>query len=57
VKAVLAEETVVGRVTASTDTDVTLDVEGTERTLLQAEVSKAVVQVEFSKAGKEDDEQ
>jgi ribosome maturation factor RimP len=49
VKATLAEETVVGRITASTDTEVTLDVEGTSRTLLQAEVTKAVVQVEFTK--------
>lgn len=48
VKATLADETVVGRVRAATDLDVTLDVEGTERTLLQAEVSKAVVQVEFT---------
>ena len=49
VKAVLADETVTGRVLSSTDTDVTLDVEGTPRTLLQAEVMKAVVQVEFSR--------
>ena len=49
VKATLADETVVGRVTASTDTDVTLEVDGVERTLLQAEVVQAVVQVEFSR--------
>lgn len=49
VKVTLADETVTGRITASTDTDVTLDVEGAPRTLLQAEVTKAVVQVEFSK--------
>jgi ribosome maturation factor RimP len=49
VKATLPEETVVGRVTASTDTDVTLEVDGVERTLLQAEVVQAVVQVEFSR--------
>lgn len=47
VTATLADETVTGRVTASTDTDVTLDVDGTVRTLLQAEVTRAVVQVEF----------
>ena len=47
VKATLADETVTGRVTGSTETDVTLDVDGTSRTLLQAEVTKAVVQVEF----------
>ena len=47
VTATLAEETVTGRITASTDTDVTLDVDGTPRTLLQAEVTRAVVQVEF----------
>ena len=47
VKATLADETVTGRVTGSTETEVTLDVDGTSRTLLQAEVTKAVVQVEF----------
>ncbi|MCW2674738.1 MAG: hypothetical protein JWP14_3327 [Frankiales bacterium] len=49
VKATLADETLTGRVTATTDTDVTLDLDGVERTLLQAEVTKAVVQVEFSR--------
>ncbi|MCU1624376.1 MAG: hypothetical protein JWL79_3221 [Frankiales bacterium] len=49
VKATLADETVVGRITATTDDEVVLDVEGTSRTLLQAEVTKAVVQVEFTK--------
>ena len=49
VKVTLADDTVTGRITASTDTDVTLDVDGTPRTLLQAEVEKAVVQVEFSR--------
>jgi ribosome maturation factor RimP len=49
VKATLADETVVGRITATTDDEVTLDVEGTSRTVLQAEVTKAVVQVEFTK--------
>ena len=50
VKVTLADdETVTGRITATTDTDVTLDVEGTPRTLLQAAVAKAVVQVEFSR--------
>ena len=49
VKAVLPDETVVGRITGTTDTDVTLDVDGVPRTLLQAEVTRAVVQVEFSK--------
>ena len=49
VKVTLADETVTGRVTAAGETDVTLDVEGTPRTLLQAEVMKAVVQVEFSR--------
>jgi ribosome maturation factor RimP len=49
VKATLADETVTGRITAATDIDVTLDIDGVERTLLQAEVSKAVVQVEFSR--------
>jgi ribosome maturation factor RimP len=50
VKATLAAETVTGRVTGSTDTEVTLDVDGTARTLLQAEVTRAVVQVEFKAA-------
>ena len=49
VKVTLADDTVTGRITGSTDTDVTLDVDGTPRTLLQAEVEKAVVQVEFSR--------
>jgi len=49
VKVTLPDETVTGRVTGSTDTEVTLDVDGSPRTLLQAEVTKAVVQVEFSK--------
>src|SRR3954465_11079481 len=49
VTATLPDETVVGRVTTSTDTDVTLEVDGVERTLLQAEVVQAVVQVEFSR--------
>ena len=54
VKATVADETVTGRITEATDTEVTLDVDGAPRTLLQAEVSKAVVQVEFSHKG--DDE-
>jgi len=53
VQAVLAgpagQQTVTGRVLGSTDTEVTLDVEGSARTLLQAEVVRAVVQVEFSR--------
>lgn len=53
VKVTLADETVTGRITGSTETDVTLDVDGTPRTLLQAEVSKAVVQVEFKKGDDE----
>jgi len=53
VKATLADETLTGRITGSTDTDVTLDVDGTPRTLLQAEVTKAVVQVEFKKGDDE----
>jgi len=49
VKATLPDEVLTGRVTSSTDTEVTLDVDGSPRTLLQAQVTKAVVQVEFSK--------
>ena len=48
VKVTTPEESLTGRITASTDTEVTLDVEGTPRTLLLAEVSKALVQVEFA---------
>lgn len=50
VKAVLADETVVGRVLGTDDLEVTLDVDGAERTLLLAEVTRASVQVEFNRA-------
>jgi ribosome maturation factor RimP len=50
VKVTIPDETLTGRITSSTDTEVTLDVDGTARTLLLAEVSKALVQVEFKGA-------
>jgi ribosome maturation factor RimP len=49
VKATLADGPVVGRVLGSDDLEVVLDVDGTERTLLLAEISRAVVEVEFSR--------
>ena len=53
VKATLAGGTVTGRVVEAGDAEVTLDVDGAKRTLLYGEVSKAVVQVEFSRAGED----
>lgn len=50
VKAVLADETVVGRVLGVDDLEAVLDVDGTERTVLLAEVTRATVQVEFNRA-------
>lgn len=49
VTATVADGPVVGRVLRSDDLEVTLDVAGTERTLLLAEISRAVVEVEFSR--------
>jgi ribosome maturation factor RimP len=48
VKVTTADETLTGRIAGSTETEVTLDVEGSPRTLLLAEVGKALVQVEFA---------
>ncbi|MCU1594301.1 MAG: hypothetical protein JWO12_1693 [Frankiales bacterium] len=45
----LADETLTGRVLSSDDLEVTLDVDGVERTLLYAQISHALVQVEFSR--------
>lgn len=53
VKAVLAEETVVGRVLGTDDLAAVLDVDGAERTLLLAEITRASVQVEFNRAEEE----
>ena len=56
VKATLGDGTVVtGRVTDADDTGVVLDVAGTARRLLQAEVRTAAVQVEFSRVPGEED--
>jgi len=49
VKAVLADGSVTGRVVDVDEAQVTLDVDGTKRTLLYGEVVKALVQVEFSR--------
>ena len=54
VKAVLADETVTGRVLGSDDLEAVLDVDGTERTVLLAEVTRATVQVEFNRVEEED---
>jgi ribosome maturation factor RimP len=51
VRATLADgELVTGRVVRADDAEVVLDVDGTARTLLLAEVDKGVVQVEFSRS-------
>lgn len=60
VKATLADgEIVTGRVQSADDLEVTLDVDGTARTLLLAQVGTAHVQVEFSRtaADTDDDEE
>jgi ribosome maturation factor RimP len=54
VKAVLADETVTGRVLGSDDLEAVLDVDGTERTVLLAEVTRATVQVEFNRVEEDD---
>lgn len=41
---------VVGRITASTDTEVTLDLDGVSRGIALADVDQAVIQVEFNRA-------
>lgn len=52
VKVTLAEgEPLTGRITSSTDEAVTLDVDGTPHTLAYADISKALVQIEFKKDG------
>ena len=57
VKVTLADdESVTGRILASTDESVTLDVDGTQREVPYAEVAKALVQIEFNrKSEKKDD--
>lgn len=53
VKAKLGDGSVVtGRVVSSDETQVVLDVEGTQRTLLLGEIVSATVQVEFSREDK-----
>jgi ribosome maturation factor RimP len=53
VKAVLPDGTVTGRVVEADEAQVTLDVEGAKRTLLYGEVTRATVQVEFSRPGED----
>ena len=57
VKVTLADdESVTGRILASTDESVTLDIDGTQREVPYAEVTKALVQIEFNrKSEKKDD--
>lgn len=57
VKVTLADdESVTGRILASTHESVTLDVDGTQREVPYAEVTKALVQIEFNrKSEKKDD--
>lgn len=50
VKATVADATVLGRILGADDLEVVLDVDGTERTLLLAEIDRASVQVEFNRA-------
>ncbi|MGZ6825427.1 MAG: ribosome maturation factor RimP [Mycobacteriales bacterium] len=57
VKATLADgELVTGRVTSADDAEVVLDVEGTPRTLLVAELVSGTVQLEFSRPGAPEDD-
>lgn len=58
VKVTLADgEVLTGRIGASTDSAVVLDVDGTAREVAYDEVAKALVQIEFNrKAGKHDDQ-
>ena len=57
VKVTLADnESVTGRIVASTDESVTLDVDDTPREVSYAEITKALVQIEFNrKSEKKDD--
>lgn len=50
------DETVTGRILASTDESVTVDVDGTQREVAYTEITKALVQIEFNrKSDKKDD--
>ena len=51
VKAKTADDAVTGRVLEADDTQATLDVEGTKRSLRYGEIVSALVQVEFSRPG------
>jgi len=57
VKVTLADdESVTGRIVTSTDESVTLDVDGTPREIPYAEITRALVQIEFNrKSQKKDD--
>ena len=53
VKVTLADDSsVTGRITASDDTGVTLDVDGAAQQLGYSEITRALVQVEFSRKGR-----
>lgn len=54
VKVTTAEGTVTGRVVSSDDLEVVLDLDGAPRTLLYAQITQALVQVEFSRPGAPD---
>lgn len=57
VKATLGdEETVTGRILATTDHSVTLDVDGVQRELPYAEITKALVQIEFNRRKSENED-
>jgi ribosome maturation factor RimP len=62
VKVTLTDDSVVtGRITASDDTSVTLDVDGSAREIGYADVARALVQIEFNRKGRkpadDDDEE
>jgi ribosome maturation factor RimP len=58
VKAELADgELVTGRVTSADETDLVLDVDGTERSLLLAQVVRGMVQVEFVRNDTDEEEE
>ena len=57
VRATLADDEIVtGRIVASTEESVTLDDAGTERELSYAEITKALVQIEFNRKSKSEDD-
>ena len=58
VKATLTDgDTLVGRILASTDDTVTLDVDGASRELAQGDIATALVQIEFNRKSQANSEQ